>query len=771
MPNLEAGRSDEKKFGTPTSRGLCIISQSTANSSVKHPSSYHFRTPTHVETNTFFQQRPPYMAPTISSAMKMKQIMKQCTSLRSPLMTSRGRHSIPKGLYTATLFTPSRKRKSQSRLRLRQQAISQSLPKLCRKVNRLPESELLTTECNIANALNHQNLRRTPPSQPLFRVARCSAHCGGLYHNYLKQLYWDRITSKYDKVSRNGKLTKEPKQQTADLSSIDIQNTQTEMYLEEAQLQLSSKNSYQEETSQPDFGRDYLQQADIVTSTSTLRTAQAKTPRGWQRKLLRVPWKISRFDRFASQSEFLEAVSAQVWITEAPLRHSRYYASKTARYDIWQRISSNSSQKVSRLKRFRESEIENTKSRCISELEQSADQFILTESRMFRGSIWRQTISKSLPKISRLDRFPVPDNSVVDISHGNLRSEQFEREVSLNFLATQSSPSSASRSPAILSNSSQRGSSCEQAKLMPLREVSSMSNLSCLHTTQLQSSKMFLTESLSSKESSKKHPKLTIKPSCRATSLERFEKNLASNLPVSETRSLVASVLSDVVFYDKYLWKRSKPILQRTSRSQRFQKRTLSSSSTISTESFEKSIVSKALFSQVSARKESKISRFSRFQKNTLSILSTVSSFISVFSNTTSSQRSLIKELKSILSRKFSRQNYVLPPRYLASSSRLMAERTQKNSRVECFRKSASLDLRAARIRSSSPSLFSEISLTSSSGRCLCMQTRVVPPKKSHRYRPDFQENTMYTFDFCQQEKILGRELQISRDNKASNVL
>ncbi|CAG9539170.1 unnamed protein product [Cercopithifilaria johnstoni] len=763
MTDLKADRSDERKFDIPTntttsSLGRCVMPQSTVDSLVGHiPSSYHYRIPTYTDPNTASQQTPPYMIPTISSAMKMKQIIKQCTPSESLLWTYRRRHSISEGLHTAASFTPSRNRGSyQSRLRLWQQVISQPLPKICRKE---PKAELLTTGCDIANGLNHQNLRRTS-SQPLLRVTRRSSHCGGLYHNYLKQLYWDRITSKYDKISRTEHFMKEDQQRTADLAPMNVdenaQNEISSVHLGQAHLQLSPRNSYQERNSRFYLGRDYLQQQDQVdndASTPSLCTAQVKTPCGWQRTFSRVPCKISRFDRFA----FVETISVQVWITEAPLSQS---SSKTARYNVWQWTSSNSLQKVSRLKRFRKSEIKDTKSQCISQLEQSAEQFILRESKGLE-TIWKRTFSKSLPKISRIDRFSVPGNSVVNICRGNLRPEQLDGEVSLDFLATQSSLSNALKSPATSPNPLQRSLFYEQAKLMPLREVSSSS----LHTAQLRSLKTSLIESLSSEELPEKHSNLTIKPLCRNTSSECFEKNVALCLRESETRSSKGSILPDIIFYDGSLWRRSKSILQRISRFERFQKRTLSTSSTASTKSFEALPTSKALFSRVSAKKRSKISkllrrtRFDRFQKNILSILNTArtnSLLVSTLPDTSSFERSSSE----------SKSSCILLSRYLPSPciwNRLTAEPIQRNSRIERFQNSALLDLHTAPTRPSSSSLFSDISLILSSEGCLWEQTKAMSSKKFHRYYPNFDEVTMNTSDSYQKEKMLDRNSRFNR--------
>lgn len=798
MANLKAGRSDEKKCDTPTvtatsSPPRYIMLQSTTDSSGYIPSSYHYRTPTQIESNTDSQYTPPYMAPTISSAMKMKQ--RRYISSEPSLCTPRRQNSVSTGLRTAASFTLSRNRRShQSTLRLWQRTTSQPLPKMCRKERFVNSSErvLHTAEYITANESNQQNLQRISP-QPSSGVARRSSHRGGLYRNYLKELFWDRISSRCDGVSR--------KEDQAVNSAMDVQNAQTEtsLYLE----QLSKRNSYQEETSPLHLGRGHLQQEDQVHNdipTPSLCTAQVKTPRGWQRTFSRVPCKISRLDRFAPQ--FVEAVSAQVWITESPqqivpLAQSPHYASsKIDKYNIWQWVSSNSPQRISRFKRFWRSQIKNTKSvsepsQCISQLEKSADQFASMEPGISRGVVWKRTISKSLPKVSRLHRFPVPENSASKISQNSPRSGRYEQQVSEDSLATQTSLSNAPKLFATLSIPLQQSLFCEQSKLTPLQKVSSKNNHSSLHTSHLRSLEVSSTESLFSGELSEKRSNFKNTPLCKASNSECSQKNAPSISRTIEIQSSEELMLPDVVSYGGSLWKRSKSILQRTSRFGRFQRRTSSASNIASTKSCEAPTISNVLFSKVPMRKRSKMSklfrrtsRFDRFPKNTLSNLSTArvkSSFTPILPETSSSKESLSERSKSTPSRKFCRQSYFLPSRYLASSSciwnRLTVESMQKNSRTERFQNSASVDLRTAKTRPSSPSLFSNISLIPSRGGSLWMQMKAIQSKNISRfchYHSDFQEVTMNISNPWKKEdmNMLGRSSRFKRfqDNFSPNT-
>lgn len=663
--------------------------KSAADSSAGYtPSSYHYRT--YKEPSTFCQQTPPYMAPTISSAMKNR------------------RRPNSEGLHTALSSTPSRNRSHLSRWRLRQEVTSHT-----------PDVELLTAKCNIANELNHQDFRRTSP-QPLFRVVSRSPHCGGLYYKYLKPLYWDRITSKYNKISRDEHVMEE--QHIADLAPMDIQNME-----QQPQWQLKPSNSYQDETSLFHLPKNHLQQRDGIGNgdlTSSLCTAQVKTPCGWQRTFSCAPLKISRFDRFASP--FMETVSSQIQITEAPLKQSPYYmSSETARYNIWQCISSNSPKKVSRFKRFWKREIKDMESQVTSQLEQSGDQLSLTESRMRRGLIWKRTIFRSMPQISRLDRFSVQCSST-NISRGNLPFEQFEQEDSLNSLETQSALLHLPRSPAVFPNLPLRSLSYEQAKPVTLREYSSTSNRSLLQTAQLRSSKISLTESLSSEELSAKHSNLIIKTLCEAISPEYCEKNVPLGLQTSETQSSEGSTSLDLKSYNQSQWERSKSMPQRISRSERFQKRALSTSSTASTRSSEAPAISKTLFSRVSTKKGSKTrkplertSRFDRFQKNTRSILSTTC--------TNSSLASILPETSS--ERPLSERSIC---------NQLTAVSIQKSFRPERFKNSTSLDLRTARTGPSS----------SSFRGCLWTQTHKL---------------TMNSSGSCPEEKVLNKNSRFKR--------
>uniref|UniRef100_A0A0R3RFG2 Uncharacterized protein n=1 Tax=Elaeophora elaphi TaxID=1147741 RepID=A0A0R3RFG2_9BILA len=780
---LKAVGSDERKFDilavTVTPPRRHVVLQSTADCSVRlTPSSYHYRTPTRTDPKTASPQTPSYMAPTISSAMKTKKMAERCTSLESPLWTSRRGHSISEELRTAVSFTPSRKREGhRSRLTLWQQETSQTLPKLYYKerfVNSCPEAKSLTTECGIANELNNENLRRAS-SQPLFRVARSSLRHGGLYNNYLKQLYWDRITSKYNKISQKESFMKGKDQGAEDFASIDGQNAQMEisLHVKQTELQLSPRNSYREETFRFHLDRDHLSRQDQIDNdilTPNLCTAQVKTPRGWQRTFSRAPSKVSRFDRFASQ--FVETVSTQVWMTKTSLgQFPPYTLAETARYNIWQCVFGNSSQKISRFNRFQKGpETKDTKftfqpAQYISQLEQFTNEFILTESKMLRGLIWKRTVSKASPKTSRFDRFLVPDNSVTNITQGNTRSEQFESEVPLDSAAIQSLLSNTPRSPETVPIPRQSTVFYEQAKLIPLPEVSCKSNSSSLHNTQLRSLNASLTESLSSEKLSEKHSNFTIKSLCEVTSSECFKKNIASSSRTSETQSSEGSVLSDVIFHGESFCKRSKSTLQRTSRSDCFQK-TLSTSSIASTKSFEALTISKSLFSRVSTRKQSKTSRllrrtsrFERFQKNTISILSTAranSLSPSILLDISSSEGTLSERSKSTPSLQFPRQTCISPSKHSTSPciwNLLMAKPKEKSSRIERFQNSASLDLRTARNQLSNSSLFYDISLIPSSGRC--SQTKVIP---------SIQEKiTTNTFNSWQKEKMSDKSSRFER--------
>ncbi|EJW76153.1 hypothetical protein WUBG_12938 [Wuchereria bancrofti] len=185
---------------------------------------------------------------------------------------------------------------------------------------------LLTTKCDRTNESNLQNLQRISP-QSLSRVACRPPHCGGLYHKYLKPLFWDPITSRNDRMSRKERKERFMKEVGTVDSTINVQNAQIETSLQQTELQLSLKNLQQKETSRLRLDRGYLQQQDQVNNAPapSLSTTEIKTPRGWQRTFLHVSCKTSRLDRFAPQ--FVEAVSAQVWITEplqrtAPLRQT-----------------------------------------------------------------------------------------------------------------------------------------------------------------------------------------------------------------------------------------------------------------------------------------------------------------------------------------------------------------------------------------------------------------------------------------------------------------
>ncbi|EJW76274.1 hypothetical protein WUBG_12816 [Wuchereria bancrofti] len=535
---------------------------------------------------------------------------------------------------------------------------------------------------------------------------------------------------------------------------------------QEVTMNTSDSCHKEKETSRLRLDRGYLQQQDQVNNAPapSLSTTEIKTPRGWQRTFLHVSCKTSRLDRFAPQ--FVEAVSAQVWITEplqrtAPLRQT--LPPKPSKYNIWQWISSHSSQKTSRFKRFWRPEMNDMKltsqpSQCILRQEKSANKFSLTESRISRGMIWKRTVSKSLPKVPRLDRFPIPENSISKISQGSFRSQQFG-EVSLDFLSTKTPLSNALSSSATLPIRQQRGSYYEQAEPIHLSKVSNKSSLSSLHVTQSGSSKASLTESLSSETLSKKRSNFIIKPVHRVCRSECYLKNTASNSLTTETQLSEALVFVDMVPCSRSLWKQSKSVLQRTSRFERFQERILSTS-------FEKSAVCNALPSSVSMTKQLKISkllqRISRSQKNDFSVLRTAqakSSFVSVLSDTLSSEEPLSKRSKSISSQKSSGQS----SGHLASFPCICSRSTvQKSSRIKRFQNSISLDLCTALTRSSSTSLFSNISMTPTSIGSLWMQTKAIPSKKVsrfHRYYPDFQEVTMNTSDSCHKEvvKMLDR--------------
>uniref|UniRef100_A0AAF5RWS2 Uncharacterized protein n=1 Tax=Wuchereria bancrofti TaxID=6293 RepID=A0AAF5RWS2_WUCBA len=498
-----------------------LMLQSTTNSSRNTPSSYHYRTSMYAKSNTASKRSqhssPPYMAPTISSAMKIKQIIKRS---EPSLWASCRQYSISGRSHTASSFAPSRNRGShRSKLRFWHRETLQS-PKIYRK-KRLVNSNkmgLLTTKCDRTNESNLQNLQRISP-QSLSRVACRPPHCGGLYHKYLKPLFWDPITSRNDRMSRKERKERFMKEVGTVDSTINVQNAQIETSLQQTELQLSLKNLQQKETSRLRLDRGYLQQQDQVNNAPapSLSTTEIKTPRGWQRTFLHVSCKTSRLDRFAPQ--FVEAVSAQVWITEplqrtAPLRQT--LPPKPSKYNIWQWISSHSSQKTSRFKRFWRPEMNDMKltsqpSQCILRQEKSANKFSLTESRISRGMIWKRTVSKSLPKVPRLDRFPIPENSISKISQGSFRSQQFG-EVSLDFLSTKTPLSNALSSSATLPIRQQRGSYYEQAEPIHLSKVSNKSSLSSLHVTQSGSSKASLTESLSSETLSKKRSNFIIKP-------------------------------------------------------------------------------------------------------------------------------------------------------------------------------------------------------------------------------------------------------------------
>lgn len=478
---------------TATSPRRYLVLQSTTNSSRNTPSSYHYRTSMYSKLNTASkrsQHSSPYMALTISSAMKIKQIIKRS---EPSLWTSRRQYSISGRSHTASFFVPLRNREShRSKLRFWHRETSQS-PKIYHKKRLVNSTKagLLTTKCGRTNESNLQNLQRTSP-QSLSRVACRLPHCGGLYHKYLKPLFWDPITSRNDRMLRRERKERFMKEVGIKDSTINIKNAQieTSLHLKQTELQLSLKNSQQKETSRLHLGRDYLQQQDQVNNnapTPSLSTTQIKTPHGWQRTFLNVSCeKTSRLDRFTPQ--FVETVSAQVWITEslqgtAPLR--QMLPSKLSKYNIWQWISFHSSQKITRFKRFWRPEMNDMKpalqlSQCISRLEKSANKFSLTEPRISRGIIWKQTVSKSLPKVSRVNRFPVPENSISKISQGSFRFKQSE-EVPLDFLSIKTPLSNALTSCATLPIRQQRGSSYEQAKPIHLSKVSNKSSLSSLH--------------------------------------------------------------------------------------------------------------------------------------------------------------------------------------------------------------------------------------------------------------------------------------------------
>ncbi|EFO24193.2 hypothetical protein LOAG_04292 [Loa loa] len=783
MADLKTCRSDEKKYDIPIfiSPWRYFMLQSTTSSSEHVPSSYHYRISTTNTASKGPQHIPQYMATTISFAMKMKQMMKRCTPLGSSWWTSRRRHSISEGLRTAVSLTPSRNRKShRSKLRLWQRATSQPSPKICNKKRSISSPEL-TAECNTANESNRQNLQQLSP-QLLSRVA--SLPCNGLYHKYLKPLFWDRVISRYDATSQKERFMREGQ---AVHSVMNAQNepTETSLNLEQAESQLSLRNSYQEETSRFHLGRDHMQQSDQIHNNapiSSLCTTQVKTPCGWQRTFSRVPHKISRLERFASQ--FVKAVSAQVWIIESSQRistlgqSSYFMSSESSKYNIWQWISPNSPQKVSRFKRFWKPEIKDAeRASQPSRLGQVTDQSTLTEIGISPEVILERTISKSLSEVSRLNHFPVSEDSISKISQGSCRPEQFELEVSRDFLATQAL---APSSPAILPTRLHKGLFYEQAKSVYLPKLSSKSSLSSVHVAHLRSSKELLTESLSFGALPRKHrSNFTIKLLRRASSTEYFQKNALSGSCTTEIQPSEASVLPDVVSHSESPRKRSKSILQRVSRFERFLKTNLSGTSTASTKSCEALTVSNALFSRVSMRRKSKIpkllrtSRFDRFQKNAVRARS---SLALLYRDTSFFDRSFTGRSKPTPSSKCTRQSLFLPSRYLTSSpcvwNKSTAEPMQKKSRIERFQNFASLDVCIARTQPSSSSSFSNISLIPSSGGSLWMQTKTIPPKKIsgfHCCSFDFQESDSWQKKVM---KIMNRNSRFKRfeDNISPNI-
>ncbi|VDO08064.1 unnamed protein product, partial [Brugia timori] len=144
---------------TATSPRRYLVLQSTTNSSRNTPSSYHYRTSMYSKLNTASkrsQHSSPYMALTISSAMKIKQIIKRS---EPSLWTSRRQYSISGRSHTASFFVPLRNREShRSKLRFWHRETSQS-PKIYHKKRLVNSTKagLLTTKCGRTNESNLQN--------------------------------------------------------------------------------------------------------------------------------------------------------------------------------------------------------------------------------------------------------------------------------------------------------------------------------------------------------------------------------------------------------------------------------------------------------------------------------------------------------------------------------------------------------------------------------------------------------------------------------------
>lgn len=337
------------------------------------------------------QRTPKYMAPTISSLMKMNEKRKQCTSSEPPVRILRKRRSVSRGLQEYTSVTPLRGRKSFVR-------------KLCQENGLVGNAEVESVTSS-----NQQHLQQTP-TQPI------RTHSHGLYHNYLKPLLWDPVVARNDEKSRMEGFINERRTTTTAVDS-----------MVDSELQLSQRNSHMEKTNffhpnsghlQPEVGVNY------AFSTSSLSTAQVQTSACiWQQTISRTPCRISRIDRFAPNC--MKDISAQKCIVESSqwIMPLEQFSFKTDKYKIWQWITSDSSQKLSRFDRFSKPEISVTKSitqplEVLFGLEQSINQYTLIVRRKARMMmIWKRTIFNSFPQFSRFDRFAIATIFQPNISH------------------------------------------------------------------------------------------------------------------------------------------------------------------------------------------------------------------------------------------------------------------------------------------------------------------------------------------------------------------
>uniref|UniRef100_A0A915PXB5 Uncharacterized protein n=1 Tax=Setaria digitata TaxID=48799 RepID=A0A915PXB5_9BILA len=589
--DLKVGRS-EKEHPIDTvisSQGQYLMQSSTLEFGSTSGSS-QYRTSGRSEKGRTIWKRCthalPYMAPTVSSAMKMSTFPER-SSLQHRLISEGVRSTLPS---------------KQARKTLWQQVTPGPLPKACCKerLTSTTETEPFSLESVRANKSNQQH------------TSQGAAHSDAFNYDYLKQLFRNRMTLRYPRSSRKDRFMKQERSADSAMNLGD-QQSRTPTHLDQSGSQkslgsdISTIHSDQQESPQSRSGRHHLwhqYEGQDEAPTSDLHTAQVKTSLGWQRTFSGAPCKISRLDRFASQLP--EILSSQLLKTKLLQQNTElgelsvHKPTKITKSVIWQQISSGTPQKVGRSRRFSRPGIRDTGKvlqpfKCSSRFEKFANLFLQTES---GGLFWIRSYSKQLPKISRFDRFPAPDfledthhtlslESVRKNFRGSSCSERAKPKVLSHLPVIQSPLWNASESCTKVTTTLGETSSWEQAKAASLPKVSSKSSRSIslqdtldLHTAQKRPSKTSSTETSSEDLVEKR---LTLKSSPEF-SIHRFSQKNASNPTTNESQKLEAVELSDIAFYGGSLWRRSKLSFWKTSRSERFQKRSLSHSPTVKAE-------------------------------------------------------------------------------------------------------------------------------------------------------------------------------------------